>query len=228
MMVRLIAITPHPETVAGLAALTCRHPRYVREQLEAHPDMRAIPRNFGKILGKCIESGHMSVFEHVSLTFHVDGISRACSHQLVRHRLASYTQSSQRFEDAPWDRPNVIPRSIESIDARLNIYENALDAMHNAFVALIENGVPQEDARYLLPNAAQTSIIVTMNARELWHFLTLRLCKKAQWEIRALARAMRDWACSQYGFPLLFKRCGPPCAFGECREKEPCHQGEES
>lgn len=139
-----------------------------------------------KRVERCFKNGHLSVFGHASVTFIVEGISRACSHQLVRHRLASCSQGSQRYvKGCPG---NVIPLSIESNEKALDAFMNALFVCQNAYKVMIDEcGIPAEDARYILPNSAETSLVVTMNWRELFHFLDLRTDKAAQWEIRELA-----------------------------------------
>jgi len=168
------------------------------------------------LLRKILQLGHLSVLEHVSLTFGIEGISRACSHQLVRHRLASYSQQSQRYVKAGQRFSAVTP---ESIAARPDLhvrYQALLDQLHGFYSELLESGVPAEDARFVLPNAAETKIVVTMNARELRHFFELRCCRRAQWEIRAMAKAMLTEA--RRAAPILFADAGPGCVRGECPE----------
>jgi len=127
--------------------------------------------------------GHHSVLEHVSITFAIDSISRACSHQLVRHRIASYSQQSQRY--VKYDKINyVIPPSIEK-DKEICIgFEKFMEDISHNYKDLIELGIKPEDARYILPNAVATNITMTVNARELIEMCKLRLCSTAQWEIR--------------------------------------------
>ena len=137
----------------------------------------------------------MSVFEHASVTFSIEGISRSCSHQLVRHRLASYTQQSQRYTkiDTSGDDWYVIPPAFEN--AGKDILDAYRDTMKNAaqeYLAALGYSIKPEDARFLLPEATKTSIVVTMNYRELFHFFDLRLDKHAQWEIRELANKMLE------------------------------------
>ena len=149
-------------------------------------------------IARCYHRGHMSVFEHAKATFKVYGISRACANQLVRHRMASYAQESQRYVklEASDDSWYVIPPKIKHSAA----LENYVVAMRNALKSydeLIEMGIPAEDARYVLPNAAKTNLVVTMNCRELYHFFDLRLDKSAQWEIRELAMIMKQKLASQ-------------------------------
>lgn len=214
MFVKLLHATPDPDQIVGLAAMVCRNPEGATAYARLWPNGGA--NKIGELADKCRQSGHMSVFEHVSYTFLIDGISRACSHQLVRHRLASFTQASQRHA-----KPNKIISP-----PGLNIIQSGIwsEAMKNAFASyeeLIKHGVSLENARSVLPNAASTTIMMTMNARELAHFLELRMCNKAQTEIRELAKEIHTLA--KQHFPLLFEHVGPPCMEGQCREAKPCH-----
>ena len=135
---------------------------------------------------RCFEAGHMSVFEHVTVTWKIRGISRACSHQLVRHRLASYCQKSQRYTKLEDTRDwFVIPDSINGIQR--DAYIGLMCLILNRYFACIEAGVSPEDARYVLPEATKTEICMTMNLREFLNFCELRTDKSAQWEIRELA-----------------------------------------
>ena len=140
---------------------------------------------------RCFRHGHMSVFEHVSVTWRIKGISRACSHQLVRHRLASYCQLSQRYvkvdTDADW---YVIPPSIREDDRMLEEYASEMRRCAEHYKSLLDDGMKPEDARYVLPEATKTDIIVTMNLREFMSFYEARSDKAAQWEIRELAEDM--------------------------------------
>lgn len=139
----------------------------------------------------CYHNGHMSVFEHASFTVRIDGISRACSHQLVRHRLASFVEQSQRYTriDVTGQDWYVLPPCFDGAEYMfsLNMRRAAMD-----YLTALGNGMKPEDARYLLPQATKTSVTMTMNARELFVFLDLRLDKAAQWEIRELANALVD------------------------------------
>jgi len=203
MRVRLVAHTPEPEKVVAEAAQSChsdRYPKLATEQVEG-------------ILGFVLGRGHRSVLEHASFTFSVEGLSRACSHQLVRHRAASYSQQSQRHVRA---RAYVTPPSIARSDQGLKMYEEAMNKNWEIYELLVKAGIPLEDARYVLPNATQTAIVITMNARELLHFFELRLCLKSQWEIRNLAGGMLREA--KKVAPLLFEGSGPPCKRGVCPE----------
>lgn len=142
-----------------------------------------------KLLRGIVRAGHGSVLEHCCFTFSIEGISRACSHQLVRHRIASYSQQSQRYVKG--DKFGyVIPPEIEKNPTLKAGYELHMKRIMEDYEALIESGIKKEDARYLLPNATTTNIVVTMNARELLHFIGLRTSPRAQWEIRELAKEM--------------------------------------
>lgn len=141
---------------------------------------------------RCFELGHMSVFEHVSATWRIEGISRACSHQLVRHRLASYCQQSQRYVKVGTDSMDwyVIPPSIGEDDMKCVEYEAAMYQCAKHYNSLLKKGVKTEDARFVLPEATKTAIVVTMNLREFASFYAVRTDKAAQWEIRELAEEM--------------------------------------
>lgn len=140
----------------------------------------------------CLELGHMGVFEHVSVTWKISGISRACSHQLVRHRLASFCQQSQRYVKVGTDSLDwyVIPPSIKDDDAMRDEYDNAMRQCAKHYQSLLDNGVKPEDARFALPEATKTGIVATMNLREFASFYAARTDKAAQWEIRELAEDM--------------------------------------
>lgn len=141
---------------------------------------------------RCFELGHMSVFEHVSVTWRIGGISRACSHQLVRHRLASYCQQSQRYVKVGTDSMDwyVIPPSIREDDMKCVEYEVAMYQCAKHYNSLLKKGVKPEDARYALPEATKTAIVAIVNLREFASFYALRTDKAAQWEIRELVEEM--------------------------------------
>lgn len=145
-----------------------------------------------KRVERCYKSGHMSVFEHAYVTFAVDGLSRACSHQLVRHRLASFCQQSQRYckIDVNDDEWFVMPDSLDEDGQAEFVMQMAVAA--TTYERLLERGVKPEDARYVLPEACKTKIVCTMNCRELFHFLDMRQSKAAQWEIRELAELLEE------------------------------------
>lgn len=170
MRVTVITATINPMDVIGIAAGMC----YGK------------PEPSPKRVRRCAKAGHMSVFEHASATFIVEGISRACLAQLTRHRIASYSVTSQRYCEVGGNDWCVIPPSVAGTDAELRFRAQACDAKWS-YQAAIEEGVKPEDARYLLPEATKTSLVMTINARSLQNLFTLRLDSHAQWEIREVA-----------------------------------------
>ncbi len=141
------------------------------------------------LLKGLVEKGHGSVLEHCCFTFSIEGISRACSHQLVRHRIASYSQQSQRYVNGE-KFGFVTPKEIGDKSLLREMYIEYMEQTTNFYKFLVESGIKKEDARYILPNATKTNIVVTMNARELLHFIELRTNPRSQWEIRELAKEM--------------------------------------
>jgi len=181
MKVELIAVTKYlqgngtPEELLEHAGRVC-----YRSESKGEP---------GKFIQGRIREGHESIIEHASLTFEISGTSRVCTHQLVRHRIASYSQESQRFVDLS-DPEFVVPPSIAEKPTAMEVWDELVGRMKEAYRELRRLGVSKEDARFLLPNATATRIVVTMNLRELRHFFKVRCDRAAQWEIRALAREM--------------------------------------
>ena len=211
MEVKLIAYTPNPDGLANLCAETC-----VSKTI---PTIKTSANGL-RSLQEALDSHHESVIEHCSFTFAVSGVSRALTHQLVRHRVASYSQQSQRYVNMN-EFDYVMPKSIEdNIDAYAKFYQ-AMDMIDYTYILLKDMGIPEEDARYILPNATCTNVIVTMNARELLHFFSLRCCERAQWEIRELANRMLR-ICKEVS-PTIFEDAGPSCVRdGFCRESKSC------
>ena len=172
-----------------------------------------------------LESGHDSPVEHVSFTFAVEGISRACSHQLVRHRIASYSQQSQRYVDES-EMDYILPPAIARIPEARERFEGLMREISQAYRdlkgLLSEHGRAKsanEDARFVLPQAAETKIVITMNCRSLLHFFSLRCCARAQWEIREMALAML--ALCRERLPAIFGAAGARCErLGYCPESE--------
>jgi thymidylate synthase (FAD) len=210
MRVQLLTHTPNPEQVVAAAARLCYSDASIAQLLERAPEQA--PR----LLRKVLDMGHLSVLEHAGFTFGIEGISRACSHQLVRHRIASYSQQSQRYvsHEVPFEA--VVPPSIATRPALAARLDAHLAEIHALYRDLLAAGIPAEDARFVLPNAAATKLVLTMNARELHHFFALRCCRRAQWEIRAMAREMLRLA--RQAAPLLFHEAGPGCLRGACPE----------
>lgn len=213
MKVTLLNFTQDPEKTVVLAAKLCYSDSNISELEE-----RVKGISCEKFLGKILKMGHLSVLEHAGFTFGIEGISRATSHQLVRHRLASYSQQSQRY--VKLKNPEfVAPPSIGSSESIKKKFSETAKSLYKFYQEMLEAGVPAEDARYILPNAATTKIIVTMNARELLHFFSLRTCERAQWEIREMARKMLSLAKKEA--PVIFRDSGPGCvSTGKCTEGE--------
>ena len=178
------------------------------------------PERIKSVLTTIMSSGHFSTLEHASYTFAVDGVSRALTHQLVRHRIASFNQQSQRYVKFTGDVAVVKPESIAGNAEASEAFDKAIQAAVDAYHALLEAGVPAEDARYLLPNAAESKIVITMNVRELLHFFKLRCCNRAQWEIRAVADEMLRLVMPIA--PHIFASAGPRCLVGPCPEGRMC------
>lgn len=209
MKVTLLSHTPEPEKLVAAAARLCYSNKEVSEIMENFTEEK-----IDKFINKLMDLGHKSPLEHVSFTFGIEGISRACSHQLVRHRIASYSQKSQRYVDES-GFSYVFPQSI--IDAGMErIYESLMLQIEEIYKDLKAAGVPNEDARMVLPNACTTSIIVTMNVRTLLNFFKHRDCNRAQWEIRDVSREMMS-ICQEIA-PRLFKYAGASCRYGKCSE----------
>ena len=211
MEVTLLNYTSDPERAIASAARLCYAPVGAAELMETMSDEQI--RN---VLATIMKSGHYSALEHVSYTFAVDGVSRALTHQLVRHRLASFNQQSQRYVTYCGEPEIVIPPSIKTSEELKTYFNTAIDTAYTAYSALIEAGIPAEDARYVLPNACTSKIVVSMNIRELLHFFALRLCRRAQWEIQELGNRM--FALAAPTAPYLFMDAGAPCRRGSCPE----------
>lgn len=211
MKITLLDYTGEPERSIASAARLCyskRTAKNLRKDLTSEEVKRLI-RMVRRL-------GHLSVFEHASFSFGIDGISRVTSHQLIRHRLASYSQQSQRYVDLSGHSEFIMPDSIKDSD----FYEEAKEILKKStkfYEKATNRGIPPEDARYLFPQGITTNIVVTMNARELLHFFTLRCCRRAQWEIRKMACLMLKEVLDIA--PVVFEKAGPACfSRGKCKE----------
>jgi thymidylate synthase (FAD) len=215
MKVVLLRHTQDPDRVCAAAAASC----YSASGASDLSDTMSA-KKVERLLKRTVGHGHHSVVEHAVFTFSIEGVSRALTHQLVRHRIASYSQQSQRyvrFDEATY----VTPPEVEKRSGALEVFNSNVEAAWEAYRRLVEEGVPEEDARFLLPNAATTNITVTMNARELIHFFRLRCCLRAQWEIRRVANRMLE-ECKGVA-PVIFEDAGRPCLSGPCPdEAEDC------
>ncbi len=215
----LMRTTPEPDRLVAIAARRCYSNRSAEDIDEKLSDAEV-----ERLLDFLRQRNHLSPFEHADFSFSVDGISRALSHQLVRHRIASYSQESQRYVNymKVETLPFITPPKIANDDKALQIYNQALEHTLKAYREMVEAGVAPEDARYVFPNAIETKFVFTMNARSLFNFFEQRCCLKAQWEIRALAMAML--AEVRKVAPNIFKNAGAPCRYLQnpyCRENDP-------
>jgi len=178
MKIELIAITPDAEKVIELSGRI------------AYQSQDKITKDSAeKFIKSLITRGHTSVIEHASATFYISGISRSCSHQLVRHRLASFTQKSERYVTLK-DFKYVIPESIKNNDTSSIIFKSAMEYLNGCYKSLNDLEIKKEDARFVLPEATETELVMTANFRELRHIIKLRTDKAAQWEIREVCQEM--------------------------------------
>lgn len=204
MKVDLIRYTPDPDGICGIAAALCTN--YQGDPIKA--------------LHGALQCGHESVAEHASFTFMIEGVSRVLLAQLTRHRIASFSVQSQRYAGLA-ENSEVVPYTILNSDMVRDV-SDLLDDIHGMYTRLVAAGVPEEDARYIIPQGIGTKLVVTMNARELRHFFALRCCNRAQTEIRELADRML--ALVYPVAPGLFVDAGPGCINGHCPEgRRTCH-----
>ena len=215
MKVELISWTNNPVGTVAKAASAC---------YDSTPDR--------KIVSQCLASGHHSVIEHMNFTFKIEGVSRALTHQLVRHRIASYSQRSQRYCSEEGTKM-VVPPSIEQNNVARDIYNKIMWRIEEAYQDLQALEIPNEDARFVLPNACETTIYMTMNLRTLAHFMNERLCTRAQWEIRKMAQEMKkaikenqfEMHLDDLDMELIIGVCVPKCEAGKikfCPEHKSC------
>ena len=261
LKVKIIAHTPEPDKVVAQAGKLCYSAVGVDEITQ-----KLTEEEIARYVNMLASIGHESPLEHVSFTFAIEGISRACTHQIVRHRIASYSQQSQRYVKLE-QFEYIIPPAIEKNPEAKRIFIEAMERDQEAYDELVDllledilidkhaadygscikevlkenpDAVPDrskvldlyaekffenyrkaekqaiEDARYVFPNACETKIVVTMNARSLLHFFNVRCCNRAQWEIREMATEMLK-ECKKIA-PALFKKAGPDCVYGKCGE----------
>ena len=261
LKVKIIAHTPEPDKVVAQAGKLCYSAVGVNEITQ-----KLTEEEIARYVNMLASIGHESPLEHVSFTFAIEGISRACTHQIVRHRIASYSQQSQRYVKLE-QFEYIIPPAIESNSEAKRIFIEAMERDQKAYDELVDllledilidkhaadygscireilkenpDAVPDrskvldlyaekflkeygkaekqaiEDARYVFPNACETKIVITMNARSLLHFFNVRCCNRAQWEIREMATEMLK-ECKKIA-PALFKKAGPDCVYGKCGE----------
>lgn len=235
MNVILLAHTPDPEKIAASAAKLCYSSSDILSIKDGLTDEKT-----ESFIDMLVSIGHESVMEHVSFTFGIEGISRACSHQLVRHRIASYSQKSQRYVNENAFDYITPPYIAENPDANTE-FQRMMTEINSSYAKIADllteshkerltaegmdeksalskaRKLANEDARFILPNACETKIVVTMNVRSLFNFFRHRCCNRAQWEIRAVANEMLR-LCLEVA-PNIFKYAGASCvADGKCPE----------
>ena len=218
MKVALVRHTLSPEEVVALGARLCYSKARVDDLLT-----RVEAKDQTDFVHKIMGMGHDSVLEHASFTFGIEGVSRVLLAQITRHRLASFSVQSQRYVSYENGFGYIVPPKIEALgDEAVREFEQQMDTLHQWYtdwqkkLGTGEGG--NEDARFVLPGACETRMMVTMNVRELRHFFSLRMCSRAQWEIRALATEMHR-LCMEVA-PALFENAGPGCLRGACPEGE--------
>lgn len=215
MEVKLLRHTPEPEKTVAMSARLCYSPIGAAQLEEKMTDEQA-----AKLVRKLVSMGHFSTLEHVTFTFAIEGVSRVLTHQLVRHRIASYSQQSQRYVKEH-NFETIMPPTIAARPEAKEKFNRLMQDIQDLYNEYTEMGIPAEDARYVLPNAAETKIVCTFNVRSLMNFFSLRCCTRAQWEIRQLAEKMLA-ECKRVA-PVLFENAGPTCV-----SEGVCHEGEMS
>lgn len=222
--VELLAHTPNPLPLIYAAFRQCYHAGFVADMWPRLLNGDIPPSRQAEFVASVLESGHASPVEHVSFTFALSGVSRALTHQMVRHRVASYSQQSQRYVDGS-DFSYVVPPSLAAKPQALARFEKAMADAAEAYrelKAMLESeesvaSRSREDARFVLPQAAASNLVVTMNCRSLLHFFEQRCCLRAQWEIRHVADEML--CVCRTVLPQLFRRAGAKCErLGYCPE----------
>lgn len=230
MPVNTMDKSTNPERVIAAAGKLCYSKSNVLDLYQGLDDEKT-----EKFVNMLSNLGHQSPLEHISFTFGIEGISRACSHQIVRHRIASYSQQSQRYVDLQNSFSYIIPETIKNNEKAKLLYEKSMLADMDVYKEITQELIKEytegitdkkkisnmtkkalEDSRFALPNACETKIIVTMNARSLLNFFKERCCNRAQWEIREVANQMLDIVLEIA--PNVFSKAGAPCVFGDCPE----------
>ena len=207
MHVEIVKHTPDPERVVAMAARQCYSAGFA-------PDLLSTPKQDSELIRKVLGSGHTSIAEHAVFSIAIRGCSRSASHQLVRFRVGTvFSQQSQRYTSVGEDY--IVPETVKE-NSLLRVYNHTIKMAYDAYERMIDAGVPKEDARYVLPNACPTNLIMSMNARELLHAFNLRCCNRTQWEIRELfneiLRLVKPIA------PTIFENAGASCVNGPCPE----------
>ncbi len=213
MKVSLVSFTPDAQRVVASAARVCYSESSASELFSSIGEEKIKKR-----IRDAVSKGHLSVLEHAVYTFSIESISRVTSHQLVRHRIASFSQQSQRYVGLSDRDSYIVPPRIAEDEKLCGRFREIVSGICDFYETLVRTGIPSEDARYILPSAFSTNLVLTMNARELLHFFSLRCCKKAQWEIRKLAWKMLKELMKIS--PAIFENAGPECISGSCSQED--------
>lgn len=217
LSVELISMPDNMLKTIYTACKTCYSAKLPYENYLNAPDEEKMLELIKRVIG----SGHYSTIEHIQLTFAVQNVSRACTHQLVRHRHMSFSQKSQRYVKEKGEFDYIMPKTIEKNPKLKEKFEEFILNTSNLYQEFIEAGIPAEDARSILPNAAASSLVTSLNLRELIHLANLRLCTRAQLEIRMLVKAMVDEVIKKE--PWLKPYLVPKCErLGYCDEDKSC------
>jgi thymidylate synthase (FAD) len=209
--VKLVNYTSNPERTVAIAARTCVNDKsyeFLRDELTE--------KDVERIVSNVISKNHLSVLEHIDFTFSISGVSGVLTHQLVRHRIASYSQLSQQRTDSS-ELEFTIPPDVEANKDLVREYKNTVEQCRELYKKLIMNGIPCGSARYVLPSSSNTKIMTTMNARSLFNLFSQRECYAEEWEFRQLARLMHIELMKIT--PIIFRYAGPPCqTYSRCPE----------
>ena len=214
MKVTLITHTPEPEKLVASAAKLCYSPSDIGTLMNGLTNEK-----IETFIKKLTDLGHESPLEHCNFTFGIEGVSRAFLAQLTRHRIASYSVKSQRYVKEGQFK-YIIPEAINEDDMLCIEYIGLMNDIQKFYNSAIKRGIQAEDARFVLPNACETQLIITMNIRSLLNFFELRCCNRAQWEIREVADKMLE-ICKEVA-PNIFAKAGASCVRGKCKEGKMC------
>jgi len=216
----IVKLISKPQNILKTVYTACRTCYSAQSPVEMY-DNDVDEEKMLKLIKNVIASGHHSTIEHIQISFAISNVSRACTHQLVRHRLMSFSQKSQRYVQEKGQFDYIIPPTIDKNPELREKFISFMGEISDKYQEFVEAGIPAEDARFVLPNAASSSLVASLNLRELIHLAQLRLCTRAQYEIRCMVKAMCDELTSQE--PWLKEYLVPKCeALGFCDEHKSC------
>ena len=215
--VKLVNYTKNPEITVASAARTCFRDKTYESICEELKE-----EDIQRIIKEVIIKNHLSVLEHINFTFSISGVSRALTHQLVRHRIASYSQLSQQRVDSS-GLQFTIPPEIQDNSEIVKEYDEAVRNCQEVYKRMVRSGISRGSARYVLPSCFNTKIMTTMNARSLFNLFAQRECQVEEWEFRKVAHLMHDELMKVS--PMIFRYAGPPCqTHGVCPEGKKLHE----